>query len=187
MYLTAAVTGLRMGELFALRWRDVDFRGLVVRVRASYAVGSLTTPKSGEVCTVPLAPEVARVLKKLTKREHFTGEDELVFVGNAGGHFDGSAMRRRNNSALRRAAARPLRFHDLRQTIGSRMIAKADIRRVQEWMGHADIQTTMRDLHYAPHEEEARLVAEAFAVQGRAAGRRRAASKPARSMLGSRT
>jgi len=44
------------------------------------------------------------------------------------------------------------------------MIAKADIRRVQEWMGHADIQTTMRYLHYAPREEEARLVAEAFAV-----------------------
>jgi hypothetical protein len=45
------------------------------------------------------------------------------------------------------------------------MIAKADIRRVQEWMGHADIQTTMRYLHYAPREEDARLVAEAFAVE----------------------
>ncbi len=43
------------------------------------------------------------------------------------------------------------------------MIAKADIRRVQEWMGHADIQTTMRYLHYAPRAEDARLVAEAFA------------------------
>ena len=42
------------------------------------------------------------------------------------------------------------------------MIAKADIRRVQEWMGHADIQTTMRYLHYAPREEDAALVAEAF-------------------------
>jgi hypothetical protein len=36
----------------------------------------------------------------------------------------------------------------------------------QEWMGHADIQTTMRYLHYAPREEDARLVAEAFAVEG---------------------
>ena len=44
------------------------------------------------------------------------------------------------------------------------MIAKADIRRVQEWMGHADIQTTMRYLHYAPREEDALLVAEAFQV-----------------------
>ena len=40
------------------------------------------------------------------------------------------------------------------------MIAKADVRRVQEWMGHADIQTTMKYLHYAPRPEDARLVAE---------------------------
>jgi integrase len=42
------------------------------------------------------------------------------------------------------------------------MIAKADIRRVQEWMGHADIQTTMKYLHYAPRAEDAELVAQAF-------------------------
>ena len=62
-----------------------------------------------------------------------------------------------------RAGLRPLRFHELRHTFGTRMIAKADIRRVQEWMGHADIQTTMKYLHYAPREEDAALVAEAFA------------------------
>ena len=39
------------------------------------------------------------------------------------------------------------------------MIAKADIRRVQEWMGHADVQTTMRYLHYAPRADDAALVA----------------------------
>jgi integrase len=50
-------------------------------------------------------------------------------------------------------------------TFGTRMIAKADIRRVQEWMGHADIQTTMRYLHYAPHAADAALVAEAFRVE----------------------
>ncbi|HEY5199163.1 MAG TPA: hypothetical protein VIJ51_19245 [Solirubrobacteraceae bacterium] len=42
------------------------------------------------------------------------------------------------------------------------MIAKADIRRVQEWMGPADIQTTMKYLHYESREEDATLVAEAF-------------------------
>jgi len=45
------------------------------------------------------------------------------------------------------------------------MIAKADIRRVQEWMGHADVQTTMKYLHYAPRAEDAMLVAEAFRIQ----------------------
>ena len=89
-----------------------------------------------------------------------------MFVGEAGGYLDGSALRRRYKAALARAGLRPLRFHDLRHTFGTRMIAKADIRRVQEWMGHADIQTTMRYLHYAPRDEDAGLVAEAFALPG---------------------
>jgi len=165
IFLTAAFTGLRRGELIALHWRDVDFTGSLVRVRASYAAGALTAPKSGKVHSVPLAPEVAKALAKLSQREHFTGDDELVFAGEAGSYLDGSALRRRYKSALAKANLRPLRFHDLRHTFGTRMIAKADIRRVQEWMGHADIQTTMRYLHYASREEDARLVAEAFRLE----------------------
>jgi integrase len=135
-----------------------------VRVRASYAAGELTTPKSGKVRSVPLAPDVASALARLGGREHWLGEDDLVFAGAAGGYLDGSALRRRFKDALARAGLRSLRFHDLRHTFGTRMISKADIRRVQEWMGHADIQTTMRYLHYAPHAEDAALVAEAFAL-----------------------
>ncbi len=165
LYLTAAFTGLRRGELLALRWRDVDFAGSTIRVRASYAAGALTSPKSGKVRSVPLAPEVAGALAKLAERERFSSDDDLVFVGETGSYLDGSALRRRYKQALERATLRPLRFHDLRHTFGTRMIAKADIRRVQEWMGHADVQTTMRYLHYAPREEDARLVSEAFRLE----------------------
>jgi integrase len=165
VFLTAAFTGLRMGELLALRWRDVDFARNVVRVRASYYLGQLTTPKSGKVRAVPLAPAVAAALAPLSQRADWVGDDDLVFVGAAGGYLDGSALRRRYKAALALAGLRSLRFHDLRHTFGTRMIAKADIRRVQEWMGHADVQTTMRYLHYAPREGDARLVAEAFEVQ----------------------
>ena len=164
IFLTAAFTGLRRGELLALRWRDVDFSGAAVRVRASYAAGHLTTPKSGKVRSVPMAPDVAETLARLGQREHWTGDDDLVFCGETGDYLNGSALRRRYAAALARAGLRSLRFHDLRHTFGTRMIAKADIRRVQEWMGHADIQTTMRYLHYAPRDEDARLVAEAFQI-----------------------
>jgi integrase len=162
IFLTAAFTGLRRGELLALRWRDIDFTASVIRVRASYAGGRVTTPKSGKVRSVPMAPSVASALARLGQRGWFVAGDDLVFVGDVGGHLDGSALRRRYAAALKRAGLRPLRFHDLRHTFGTRMIAKADIRRVQEWMGHADIQTTMRYLHYAPRGDEAELVAEAF-------------------------
>jgi integrase len=164
LYLTAAFTGLRMGELLALSWRDVDFAGSTVRVRASFYNGNLTTPKSGKGRAVPLAPDVATALAQLGRRQNWVGDDDLVFAGEGGDHLDASALRRRYKAALAGARLRPLRFHDLRHTFGTRMIAKADIRRVQEWMGHADIQTTMRYLHFAPRPEDAALVAEAFAV-----------------------
>jgi integrase len=165
VYLTAAFTGLRLGELLALRWRDIDFPASVIRVRASYSAGALTTPKSGKVRAVPMAPDVARVLAQLGRRTHWIRDDDLVFAGETGGYLDGSALRRRYKAALASAGLRPLRFHDLRHTFGTRMIGKADIRRVQEWMGHADIQTTMRYLHYAPRSEDAQLVAEAFRIE----------------------
>jgi integrase len=165
IYLTAAFTGLRRGELVALRWRDVDFAGSVIRVRSSYVDGVLASPKSGKVRSVPMAPDVAEALAKLGRREHSTVDDDLVFVGQLGGYLDARALVRRYESALKRAGLRKLRFHDLRHTFGTRMIAKADIRRVQEWMGHADIQTTMKYLHYAPRAEDATLVAEAFRIE----------------------
>jgi integrase len=164
IFLTAAFTGLRRGELLALTWRDVDFTGQVIRVRRSYAQGHVSTPKSGKTRSVPMAPNVAEALAKLAVREHLTDDDDLVFIGDMAGFVDGSALRRRYKQARDRAGLRPLRFHDLRHTFGTRMIAKADIRRVQEWMGHADVQTTMRYLHYVPREEDAKLVAAAFGL-----------------------
>jgi integrase len=165
VYLTAAFTGLRRGELLALRWRDVDFANSTVRVRASYAGGALTTPKSGKVRSVPLAPDVASALAKLSQREWFTGDDDLVFPGETGEYMDGSALRRRYKEALQRAGLRPLRFHDLRHTFGTQVIGnpRVSILQLKEWMGHADIDTTMRYLHFAPRAHDAKLIAEAFA------------------------
>lgn len=162
IYLTAAFSGLRRGELIALRWRDVDIEGSTIRVRASYSDGALATPKSGKVRSVPMAPNVAETLTNLRQRPLWTADDDLVFVGRTGTFLDGRALRRRYQDALDRAGLRRLRFHDLRHTFGTRVIAKADIRRVQEWMGHADVKTTMRYLHYAPRKDDAALVASAF-------------------------
>jgi integrase len=165
IYATAAFTGLRMGELRALCWRDVDFPRSVIRVRASYAAGELSSPKSGKVRSVPMVDEVAQLLARLGKRERFTADDDLVFAEVDGTWLQDDRLRRRYETAMRSAGLRRLRFHDLRHTFGSLAITRADIVEVQAWMGHADIQTTMRYLHYRDRGQTAQRLADAFRVQ----------------------
>jgi integrase len=164
IFLTAAYTGLRRGELIALRWRDVLFDQESIRVRASYSYGALTTPKSGKIRTVPMVPAVAEALARLGQREAFVADDDLVFPGLGGEHLDGSALRRRYKAALRRAGLRELRFHDLRHCFGSLAINALTILEVKEAMGHADLKTTMRYLHHKSRADEARRLAAAFTI-----------------------
>jgi integrase len=167
LFLTAAVTGLRLGEMLALRWGDIDLTGQAVRVRRSYTLhGGLSTPKSGKVRSVPLVTEVASALARLGDREHWTGDDDLVFAGPLGGYQDGQALRKRYKAALKEAGLRELRLHDLRHTFGTLAIERASILQVKAWMGHADVQTTMRYLHHKSRRDEARLLEEAFAPSG---------------------
>ena len=162
LYLTAAFTGLRRGELVALRWRDVDFAGDAIRVRGNFSHGEVVTPKGGKVRTVPMVPEVAQALARLGSRERFSSESDLVFPNEVGAHIDASALRRRYLRALEAAGLRRLRFHDLRHTFGSLAINRASIVQVQAWMGHADVDTTMRYLHHKSRADDAKLLAGAF-------------------------
>jgi len=162
LYLTAAFTGLRRGELVALRWGEVDFQNHVIRVIEGYSRNRRGRPKSRRSRSVPMVAEVARALTELKGREHFTGRDDLVFCAEDGGHIDGSALRRRFVLGRQAAGLRPLRFHDLRHTFGSLAINRASIVQVQAWMGHADIKTTMRYLHHKSRADEAEILAGAF-------------------------
>jgi len=163
-YLTAAFTGLRRGELVALRWRDVDFKREALRVHGNYSYKQVVTPKGNRVRVVPMVPAVAMVLARLSQREHFTRPDDLVFPGAVGGHLDGSALRRRYIAARDAANLRPIRFHDLRHTFGSLAIDKASVVQVQAWLGHADLETTSRYLHYKSRADEAELLADVFRI-----------------------
>jgi integrase len=159
------MTGLRRGELIALRWRDVDLSGEAIRVRGNYSYGQVVTPKSGKVQVVPMVPEVAQHLARLGQRERFTGDDDPVFYNEVGCHIDASALRRRYQAAAKRAGLRPLPFHSLRHHFGSVAVNRASLVQVQAWMGHSHIQTTARYLHHRSQASDAALLAEAFASQ----------------------
>ncbi len=164
IFVTAAFTGLRRGELIALRWGEVDFANRSIRVVEGYTRKRQGRTKSRRSRTVPMVEEVARVLAAIRAGAGRSGAKDLVFPGEGAEFLDGSALRRRYLLARKAAGVRPLRFHDLRHTFGSLAINRASIVQVQAWMGHADVKTTMRYLHHRSHSQEAELLAGAFAA-----------------------
>ena len=166
MYLTAAMTGMRQGELLALRWMDVDWTAHRVRVRRNFVRGKFGTPKSKRSSrSIPLADDVARELELLFQASNYQADEDLVFAHpHTGRPIDRSQLLKRFKSALKRAGVREIRFHDLRHTFGTRMAAAGvPMRTLQEWMGHRDFKTTLIYADYAPAANEADLVNAAFA------------------------
>ncbi len=167
LYLTAALTGLRQGELLALTWNDVDFPRERVHVRGSYDQHSKRThaPKSGKVRSVPMAPEVATALARLRNRDRYTADSDLVFPDWKGEPQYHADLRARFYAALERGELKRIRFHDLRHTFGTVAAAAGrPLTSIQEWMGHAHISTTMIYSHYAPAGNEAALLGQAFST-----------------------
>jgi integrase len=166
-YIVAAQTGLRHGELVALRWRDVDWTAMRIRVRRNYVRGEFGTPKTRRSTrAVPMSAEVGAALERLFQQSRFQDDDDLAFASpNDGGPLSTTANGRRFRKAV--AVARldtTLTIHCLRHTFGTRMAAVGvPMRTLQEWMGHRDIATTQRYADYAPSRDEAEFVARAFA------------------------
>jgi len=165
LYLTAAMTGLRQGELLGLRWRDVDWAVARIRVRQNYVRGHWGTPKSRRGSrSVPMADRVGAELDRHHQRSAFQGDDDLVFPHpHTGRVLDHSALSRRYKKALKASGVRDVRFNDLRHTFGTRIAAAGvPLRTLQEWMGHRDFKTTLIYADYCPSAHETEMVERAF-------------------------
>jgi integrase len=162
--IVAAYTGLRAGELRALRWRDVDFAGATIRVQRNKPTGGEEdSPKSGKGRSVPLMDDAARALDTLSRRQHFTGPDDRVFATETGEmlgdkHFRCALYDAMESAGIDRESF-PARdgftFHDLRHTFGTLAVQVFPLVDVQAYMGHAHIQTTMRYAHHVPKHDAA--------------------------------
>jgi len=146
MIVVALKTGMRLGELRALRWDDVDLvSGLIVVRRAAWK-DKVGTPKSGRTRELPLSDVALRALKA---HRHLRGE--LVFC-----NADGSMLTKEQNKwplwrACKRAGLRRIGWKVCRHTFASHLVMKgAPLKAVQELMGHATIEMTMRYAHLSP-------------------------------------
>jgi len=159
LILAAIFTGLRRGELLALRWQDIDFKAESVRVVRSWRGGVFSEPKTrGSRRTVNLSPPLLTDLKAHRMRSGNPSGPVLVFQQDGRPLDPTSVTKRLWPRVLRSAGLREsLRFHDLRHTFAALLIHQGESPEyVKRQMGHSSIVVTMDSYgHIFPSEGKA--------------------------------
>jgi|HubBroStandDraft_6_1064221.scaffolds.fasta_scaffold132608_1 integrase len=157
LFLTALRSGLRLGELIALQWDDIQFgqsggdSNRYILVRRNYNHREFTTPKSNKPRRVDMSRDLRRVLADLrdaaTLKAFERGEPEipgLVFPSTTGSTLNGVNVYHRDFlPCVKAAGLRRITFHALRHSYASHLIQfGASLSYVKEQMGHSSIQVT---------------------------------------------
>jgi integrase len=151
-----------MGELWGLRWSDLDLDRGLLTVRRSYR----TAPKSGKPRALPLHPALIPILRQWQEaspkweKECPASQEGLVFP-TATGHMRQKDRDYGFKDALTGAECHAVGFHDLRHSMASHfMMAGGNILTLQKLLGHSSVAVTMKYAHLAPdfmREEIGRL------------------------------
>ncbi|HZK23358.1 MAG TPA: site-specific integrase, partial [Atopostipes sp.] len=145
VFYLAIHTGMRLGEVLALHWSDLDFDNQVIYVSESLdrkikKRGPLKTESSKRV--VSMTDSQMNVLRK--HKEIQDPKSEIVCSTSIGTYFNPSNIRRAMSSICKQAEIKKIRFHDLRHTHATLLIeAEVPAKAVQERLGHADVRITL--------------------------------------------
>jgi integrase len=167
LYVLAVTAGLRIGELLALRWQDVDLEvsGATLRVRRTKSTAKsgpvFTTPKNGKGRSIKLTRHAIEALKahrasqnaERLKAGTLWQDHGLVFCTYGGRPLDSHNVARTSfKPLLERAGLPDIRFHDLRHTCATLLLSRGHHPKlVQELLGHASVALTLdRYSHVLP-------------------------------------
>jgi integrase len=146
-FLCAATTGVRLGELLALRWSDLDLSTRRLWIRRSITrKGTVQEPKTrGSVRAIAITQTLMAALLEHRMASPFKSNDALIFCTSKGTPLDGvNLVRREFKPALRRGRLPEIRFHDLRHSFASLLIAQGEHPKlISEQLGHASVKITM--------------------------------------------
>lgn len=141
MVIVALKTGLRLGELLALRWEDIDFSNQIITVQRSVTRGIIGSPKSNKIRHIPFFDEINFILSNIANRDGF------VF-GEGGIPLKPITCLRWLNKSCKQAGIKTVGWHDLRHTFASHLAQRGiSILIIKELLGHSDVKTTMRYAH----------------------------------------
>lgn len=146
MIICGLNTGMRLGELCALAWDDINLAAKTLTVRHSLVEGVMDSPKNNRIRNIPLTNDLYQLLIKRSVKKG------LVFAHPDGGHLRKSSWPwKALQRACKAAGLRRIGWHALRHTFASELVRRgAPIRAVQLLMGHATVQMTERYSHLAP-------------------------------------
>ena len=157
LYVLALTTGMRLGELLAQRWSDVDLDGGSLQIKATLQRGahglSFGEPKTarsrrGIVLTEAALASLHSHRVRQSAERLFVGKEwednDLLFANEVGRPIDAGNLRRRSFQPLLKEAALPsIRFHDLRHTAATLLLAQGVYpKAVSEMLGHSQISMT---------------------------------------------
>jgi len=149
LILVGVRTGLRIGELLALEWSDVNLDTRTLEVTKSYDYHNkvVKSTKTGATRTVRLTPQVVEGLRKLRD----VANHRFLFCDENTGYF----RYKRVANWLKAVSPQTITLHDLRHTYATLRIAKGDnIVDVSKQLGHSSIETTLRTYtHWIPQDE----------------------------------
>lgn len=141
-----AATGLRIGELLAVRWRALDLEVGTLAVRESVYEGKFQRPKTHKSRrTIPLGPHAIKSLKAHRDRSTRQSDDDLVFPNKAGEPLrESKLLERVLQPAAERAGLGRVTWHQFRHIHSSLLNdLRVPVKIAQEQLGHASIQTTL--------------------------------------------
>lgn len=145
-------TGLRRGEMLALRWKDIDFAKGTVRVERTLVKvrgGVLFQPPKTQASqrTISLPPSVIELLQNQRNKQKFNGDNDLVFCTKNGSPiYPNNLLKRHFKKLLNRAGlSTEIRLHDLRHTWATYLLSKGvNLKIIAEYLGHTNPSFTMR-------------------------------------------
>lgn len=164
--LLGLYTGMRIGELCALKFEDIDLNNKRINVTKTLQriydptnpdkptqVQITSTKTSSSTRIIPITDEIVEILKKMN-----SGDETYILTGTKK-YSEPRTFRRKYTDFMKKIEIQPLKFHSLRHTFASMNIENGtDIKTISQILGHSDIDTTLKVYTHTSEKQKMKAI-----------------------------